>query len=652
MQSPVAISALRRLVITAASALALSAYAENASSDSAQAPNVISEGDHTTSLPVIVQALLAEALATEEKIKQRGPRQVIWLYAQPLCLSDPSSCPARFPLPTCLFEHGLCGAVNRDGSIAVAPRFDFVDEFQEGRALVRSGGLYGYVDLNDRLVVEPQYAIAGRYHLGYAEVDVAGKSALIDLDGRQILEPRFARAGAFTKDVFWVNDGERDFRGRPGGAIFASMEVDSGSTDIVFVRGKWGLIDAAGTWIRKPEFSAIAVFDPDKDDLMWAKAAAGWGLIRPDGTWFLEPTFQSIVGVFQGNGRLIDDRAPVMMGRRAGFIDHTGRVVIAPSFDYAQHFVDGLPAPVMVGGMEGLIDRAGAWVAEPIYRSIIPIFSDGTNPEAASAFKGFLAKRGETYSILDQSGKTIISNLMIDHRVFGGSTTSAVETADFPLFCSDGRIIGVVDKKPRMFTRDGTPMLPPQGELWWPLSCNAPFAVKIGDQFGYLDENLRLLVAAKFETVGRFSNGLAAVKLGGNFGVIRTDGTWAIEPNFDVAQPLPGEKALVKVGGRAAIVDLSTGRPVTPARFDDVCFLGRGVVGVVVEGKMGAIDISGHWLFDAKYQPWAFNFFQDLAEVQWDDKWGFVDAAGNSIEAKFDEVRRFERGVEIGRAHV
>ena len=104
--------------------------------------------------------------------------------------------------------------MNRDGGIAVAPRFDFVDEFHEGRALVRLGGLYGFVDSNGKVVIEPQYALAGRYRLGYAEVDIDGKSALIDREGRPVLEPRFARAGAFTKGVFWVNDGVRIIAGR------------------------------------------------------------------------------------------------------------------------------------------------------------------------------------------------------------------------------------------------------------------------------------------------------------------------------------------------------------------------------------------------------------------------------------------------------
>jgi hypothetical protein len=172
-----------------------------------------------------------------------------------------------------------------------------------------------------------------------------------------------------------------------------------------------------------------------------------------------------------------------------------------------------------------------------------------------------------------------------------------------------------------------------------------PYAVKIGQTFGYVDKALLPLTEAKFEMVGLFVHGFAAVKLDGKYGLLRADGTWAIEPNFDAIQPLETEKALVKVGNRAAVVDATIGRVVTQTRFDDVCSLGRGIVGVMLDGKMGAIDEDGHWLFEPNYEPWGFNYFRDLIAVRSNGKWGFVDAAGNSIEAKFDEVSRFERGV-------
>jgi hypothetical protein len=612
--------------------------AANAGGGPAETPIVDpapSASAQVSTLPAIVKWFLAKALNNEEKIKRRGWTRV-------------PGPPVSFPLPLCLFEHGLCGAVNRDGSIAVAPRFDFVDDFHEGRAVVRLNGLYGYVDLNGKVVVEPQYTIAGRYHLGYAEVDVNGKSALIDLDGRQILEPRFARAGAFTKDIFWVNDGVRRYNGPPGGEIFAGPQPKYGPIQTIYVKGKWGLIDATGAWIREPEFSDIELFDRQQPNLSWAKTDAGWGLLRSDGTWLVEPTFERV-------GELVDDRAPIWLGRRIGYVDRTGQIVIPPKFDdgvMLTHFIDGMPAPAKLGRLFGLINPSGEWVVEPTYDRIHPISTvhpiyGGTAPASDPEFKGFVAQIGTEHRILDQFGNVIIGGMKLRP---GTSTSRSTSTGDivytlspgqFPLVCEDGRIVGFVNEKPRLFEHDGTP-LSVQGELW-SSSCEVPYMVKIGDRFGYVDHSLHTLTAEKFDAVGRFHNGLAAVKLAGKHGLIRVDGSWAIEPKFDAAQPFESNTALAKIDGRAGLVDINTGGWITRTSFDDVCPLG-GVIGIVLNGKLGAVDEKGDWVFEPKFEQLHFVSY-GFMPVQSDGKWGFVDLAGNTIETQFHEVSRFERGV-------
>jgi WG containing repeat len=50
--------------------------------------------------------------------------------------------PKSFPLAMCAFHGGLFGAVNRDGTVAVPPRYDWVGTFSDGRAAIRVSGLY------------------------------------------------------------------------------------------------------------------------------------------------------------------------------------------------------------------------------------------------------------------------------------------------------------------------------------------------------------------------------------------------------------------------------------------------------------------------------------------------------------------------------
>ena len=89
-----------------------------------------------------------------------------------------------------MFPAGLCGAVHRDGRVAVPPRYDWVGQFAEGRAAVRAGGRYGFVDEEGREVVKPTYRIVDDYKFGFAQVDVEGKSGVYRVvEGRAKFTP-------------------------------------------------------------------------------------------------------------------------------------------------------------------------------------------------------------------------------------------------------------------------------------------------------------------------------------------------------------------------------------------------------------------------------------------------------------------------------
>jgi hypothetical protein len=624
--------AVCRSVLIAAIAPALIAIAPGVRAE--QAPTPGAQSAALAALPPIVRTVLAEALAREKR-ERLDPERDRWAVS--------------FPLPVCLFEHGQCGAVDRDGRVVVTPRYDFVGNFHEGRAVVRSGGLYGYVDTNGRVVVEPQYAMAGRYKLGVAEVDVDGKSGLIDLQGRQVLAPRFARAVPFNREVFWVNDGPRDFRGVVGSEELHESSFHSGSGNLVFPRGRWGLVDKDARWIREPEFKDITRFDPANLDLMWAQAATGWGLIRPDGTWLVDPTFSH-------KGDLSDGLAAVHRGGKLGYIDRAGQIAIPLKFDVHTGwtaFVGEMPAPAKLGRRVGLVDRSGNWVLEPAYDSISPMYFGRPAPGSGGEFRGFRAARGGKSGLLDASGNVVVDLVFEQEttppaRREGGGFSIALPLHIYPTICPDGRVLGLIDRKPRFFTQDGKPIELVEGSLAL-ASCDAPHAVKVGEKFGYVDAAMRPVTPAKFESVGWFRDGLAPVTIDGKQGLIRKDGTFALEPVFDAVQSVQDNLALVQVGRDASLIDMKTAVLVTSRQFEGACALGRGVIGVVVAGKAGAIDLKGRSLLEPNYEPWRFNYAETLTPVQSGGKWGFVDWAGHAIEARFSAVRPFGRGLAWGK---
>src|ERR1700760_2618023 len=132
-----------------------------------------SHGAHTQqrspALTPAGQTILQDRLATD---------------GRPLYGYDGPGEPIKFPLPMCAFTGGLCGAANRDESVAVTPRYDWVGAFHDGRTAVRVGGFYGFIARTGHGIVPPHYRIVDDCKFGCAQVDVDGKSGLIDRDGR------------------------------------------------------------------------------------------------------------------------------------------------------------------------------------------------------------------------------------------------------------------------------------------------------------------------------------------------------------------------------------------------------------------------------------------------------------------------------------
>lgn len=99
---------------------------------------------------------------------------------------------------------------------------------------------------------------------------------------------------------------------------------------------------------------------------------------------------------------------PLNLGGRVGYIDRTGKVVVAPRFDEGTYFRGGravvllgrtqTPEGAMTGGQYGAIDETGALAVPAIYRHLKD-FEDGRAP--------FLREDG-TGGYLDAQGKVVL----------------------------------------------------------------------------------------------------------------------------------------------------------------------------------------------------------------------------------------------------
>lgn len=558
-----------------------------------------------------------------------------------------------FPQPMCTFPGGQCGAVHRDGRVAVPPRYDWVGRFADGRAAVRVAGLYGFVDEEGREVVKPQYRIAGDYKFGFVQVDVDGKSGILDREGRMVIEPKHGFIEAIAADRFRVSEqrrlggesGGEDFTGvkisyPPGGGISVSsvsFEGAEGSTS--------GIIDASGNWVE-PLGVKPRQFDKDDPSIRRSKRDKLWGLARDDGSWLVEPKFEEL-------DALSDGLARVKIDGKFGFIDKSGRFAIEPVFDKAWWFIPAFGhTSASRDGAFGVIDKSGAWVFRRDYQQVH--FAIKRGKDNSETVFGWHFKKADKWGFLDLDGHVVL-DAAFDETI-----------SDY-----DGRLAGYKNKVLFYYRKDGSPLQPPNGQLIdAAMGGVPPFTLKIGDKFGFVDSDGRALTPVHFDATAWVAAGIKNVKLDGKWGrigrdgawliepkfdylssgldlyvasidgkrgLMRADGTWMIEPKFEAARVRDADTAFVTVAGATGVLRLKDQSWVISPRAGVMCDIGSAIMHQA-EGKRTILSRAGEAWIDIGADRIGINLEIGLLTFLKHDKWGLVDTSGQVIvEPNYDD---------------
>jgi hypothetical protein len=393
---------------------------------------------------------------------------------------------------TCLFSFSL--------AIALASCSQSHERFTDHKATstekvalfrVQVGGKFGYIDKTGRVTIPPQFDSASRFSEGLAAVGVGDdlvkrKWGYIDQTGRFAVKPRFFKADDFSNGL----------------ALVSTME------DIVpniFIN-KLGDVVIAPNQFKKDSSTSAHVYFP-------SDFAEGLAVITD-----------------QENGK-------------SGYIDTEGKIAIAPQFDIAFDFHEGL-AEVKVfptgdreyDGRE-LIDKSGRVVIGPL--KLCPELFTG--PFYFS--EGYAAAKRESecfgnWGFLDRSGRFVIEPR------FGG----------IGIFSEDLAIVGFK-----------IPGAPPPSDLKSESNKLFRALAKFGNgsfdypdmKYGYIHKSGVLVIPARFEGGGTFSEGLAAVQLKGKCGYIDKAGHLVIPAIFDAAHPFSNDLAEVAVGEQWGYIDKS-----------------------------------------------------------------------------------------------
>ena len=156
--------------------------------------------------------------------------------------------------------------------------------------------------------------------------------------------------------------------------------------------------------------------------------------------------------------------------------------------------------------------------------------------------------------------------------------------------------------------------------------CEGLACIEQKGQYGFIDKTGRIIIPCQSESKGHFCEGLARIQQKGKYGFINKTGKIVIPCQFKVAYDFNEGLAAVEQNDKLGFID-KTGKFAIPCQFDAesfYCAFSQGLAAVHLNGKYGYIDKNGKTVIPYRFDA-ASNFYDDMAWVRIDDKFGFID---------------------------
>ncbi len=348
------------------------------------------------------------------------------------CKKSPSEraspkAPTRFPIEV----GGKFGYIDSAGQVVIKPQFDRAERFSEGRAAVVINDKYGYIDESGQMIVAPRFKFAGPFHAARAVVAVPETGVgYVDAEGRLVIEAKFYGGYAFSEGMAAVT---------PNNDAAKELGVAAHWNPVQFIDPTGKTIIAKELFVSKQPFHGEPGFH---EGLAAASDRDGgtFGYVDNTGKFVIAPQFGSAFSFSEGLARVCVGK---FCADDVGFIDKTGKVVIAPDLSNAEDFSDGL-ALITKDDKQNFIDKSGKVALEVPADHSASSFHEGravvSSPQNA-------AKQQCWY--IDKAGKVVTAKYYMCED-FGGGL--ALVTLD------DEETTAYVDKNDKVIWRSAKPL--------------------------------------------------------------------------------------------------------------------------------------------------------------------------------------------------
>jgi len=422
----------------------------------------------------------------------------------------------------------LFGIDNQKGTQIINCKYDQIGTFKDGYCPVKSDNKFGYIDFAGNFLVSPKYNMAYEFYNGYALVCEESERfhkiknyGFIDTNGHTIIPCKlnYDYIFGFYRNHYIVFNGTLNKNGMPLKGKYGL--VNKNGEEVIpciydeispttgngyykvyigyfdkkgeLINGKVGLIDTVGKAIIPIEYYDLYVRDKNSITAYLINKTKSENKLLTGVFNLRGETIIPLSSNFFDIGGLSNNIMQVSNGKKYGFINQKGNLIIDYKYNYATDFVYNI-AVVKKEDKWFIIDTTDKVMS--VIDSKFSMSKKFNSDSVALIFKGN-SKNGipikGKYGLLKMNGSVIAECIYDTIYSF-----------------NEGLAMVVKDKKYGFIDKEGKLIIPIEFDYGFSFSCG--FAcVKKNEFYGYIDKSNKVIIPFKFYFAHPFVNGIAKV---------------------------------------------------------------------------------------------------------------------------------------------
>ena len=263
------------------------------------------------------------------------------------------------------------GFIGGKGKETIPPKFDWVNPFSEGSALVGIGELAGYINKRGKVTVPILFEDGGSFTKGYAWVETKENFGLINNRGVLVLDTIYDDMGTFSENRLHAQkEGLYGFYNEDLELVipfqYQSVRPFQNGLSIVKKDGKFGVIDTLGNTEIPFVFDYISILEGTSNYLVDTNGVKG--VLTSSCDTILQLQYEYI-------GNVSENRILIAADKKYGYTDLMGNDVIKLKYEFSGivttygSFKNGFVKYVSKDKF-GIIDSLGEKVFPAIFNNV------------------------------------------------------------------------------------------------------------------------------------------------------------------------------------------------------------------------------------------------------------------------------------------